>query len=120
MVTVATALALATASSLAAPPAAALRDTQSVSPHLQTVSPAALRARTFIVGGSQVRISGEQLAALDKIPASVRAKMGPPVGGKILSVAELNRLASGEGESTVMCPSWSMPGSKASNAATNP
>ncbi len=52
---------------------------------------------------ADVRVSKEQLSAYDALSPELRAKLGAPKDGSVLSANELNNLKNKE-FSTVMCP----------------
>jgi hypothetical protein len=98
---VASALAVAAAVSMQPVVASAAEVTHATPAMLQPVSPEALSSH--LKSAHDVPITKAQYDAYEALPASVRAHMGPPVDGKVLTVAELRKLAGGE-YSTVMCP----------------
>ena len=58
---------------------------------------------------SKVNVSSDQLEAFKSLPPELQDKLGPPVGGQVMTADALKELAGGDRGSlrpvsTVMCP----------------
>jgi hypothetical protein len=66
--------------------------------------PATGAGLTTVEVKTQVRVTAEQADAYKALPADLKAKLGPPVYGQVMSAKAMKELVKGTVSSTIMCP----------------